>query len=158
MPDAVRMDSSAPDTHRHRHYPSCCFSSCPQRKWPVHPTATRTLAAVMDRATGPQCPLEAGAFDRAAPLRDSHRLCHLSRSGGGGRGDRIEHRLGGRRDWLLLWLLLHDLLRAIQAGIANGDSARSCQQWLDLVFRLVTKRTTESRRGRFSVPPAVQLL
>ena len=60
-------------------------------------------------------------------------------------------------DWLLLSLSLHDLLRAIHAAIANVDPARSCQQLLNLVFGLVTKRTTE-RRGRFSVPHAVQLL
>ncbi len=46
-------------------------------------------------------------------------------------------------DWLLLSLFLHDLLAAINAGVANVVPSRSRQQLLDLVFRLVTTRTTE---------------
>jgi hypothetical protein len=37
----------------------------------------------------------------------------------------------------------HDLLAAINAGGANGAPSRSRQQWLDLIFRLVTTRTME---------------
>ncbi len=52
-------------------------------------------------------------------------------------------RFSARGNGLLLSLFLHDLLTAIHAGVAHVDPLRSCQQVLDLVFRFVTKRTSE---------------